>query len=338
LITIKDIAKMAGVSDTTVSNVIHNRRNVSAKTVEKINRIIQETHYIPNLNARSLTAKSSPLIACVFSSRNMTVNSLYLSRLMTAIEEVLFSNGLYMIVKNIDGVDNISNLFEMWKIQGLIAIGSFSDSMIENIENAKIPAVFIDALIEKECEYIYSVNIDDFNAAYNATEHLISLGHKKIACVSHGISGSKINKSRYKGYRHALEVHGIQFDSYRFYEISSNYNTNDTNTVIEVGKEIAKSDITAVFAVSDMLAWDVILGIQSTTKSVPDDISVIGFDDMFICSRIVPALSSVHNSSKTKGTVSAQLLVDILNDKKVEHRTIIPTSVVLRNSTSSCKY
>ena len=335
--TIKDIAKLAGVSDTTVSNVIHNRSNVSTGTAEKIKKIMKELSYSPNLNARSLHAKSAPLIACIYSSVNMTANSLYLSRLITSLEKVLFANGLYLIVKTVDIAENITKLFNMWNLKGLIVIGNFEDSIIADINTLGIPVMCIDSIIEKNYNNIYTVNIDDYLAAYNATEYLISLGHQNIAFVSHGISGSRTNKARFEGYLNAMNNHNTLYDPSFFYEICPEAPTNDLPPAMEIGKKIAQSSVTAVFSASDMLAWDVILGIQTAGKSVPSDISVMGFDDMFICSRISPSLSTVHNSSYTKGTTSGQLLIDVLNGKDVNHRTIIPTHLVIRNSTNNYK-
>ena len=334
--TIKDIAHLAGVSDTTVSNVIHNRSNVSAETAKRINRIMKEVNYVPNLNARSLNSKSSPLVACIYSSKNLATNNLYLSQLITSIEQLLFSNGLYLFIKTIDTIENITTILDMWNIKGLITIGNFYDSFFDSIESSNIPTVAIDAIIKKDFNNIYTVNIDDENAACMATEHLISLGHRKIAHVSYGISGSRINKARFNGYNQALKKHGITLNASHVFEVPSPA-IADTNPIIEIGRKIAQSNITAVFANSDMIAWDVILGIQSASKTVPTDISVIGFDDIFICPRILPSLSSIHNSASSKGTTAAQVLVDILKNKKVKHRTTIPTHLVLRNSTSILK-
>lgn len=332
--TIKDIARLAGVSDTTVSNVIHKRSNVSAETVEKINKIIEEINYIPNLNARSLNSKSSPLVACIYSSKNLMSNNVYLSQLITSIEQQLFANELYLFIKTTDTLDNITAILDMWNIKGLITIGNFENSIFDSIEASGIPTVCIDAIIEKDYNNIYTVNIDDVNAACIATEYLISLGHKKISYVSYGTSGSKINKARFDGYKQALENHNIAFNPTLVFEINDTSTTDDISPVIETGRKIAQSDITAVFAVSDMIAWDVILGIQSTTKEVPKDISVIGFDDIFICSRISPSLSSIHNSASAKGIKAAQVLVEILKDKEIEHKITIPTHLVPRNSTA----
>jgi LacI family transcriptional regulator len=333
--TIKDIAKEAKVSVTTVSNVIHNKSShVAPETVERINKIIEAHNYTPNMSARALVNKSSRIIGVInhlipHQAGNFLQDPFH-GAFIGGIERTLRLRGYYMMVRTVEEDNEILSLFRNWNLDGVILTGLFEDSFFDRLINMDKPIVLLDSYIESE--KIFNVGLEDYRGGLLATEYLIERGHRDIVFASPHILRHGVIEERYKGYCEALRRAGIPLSPGNVYEQEITISEG-----IKLGQALSsRRDVSAVFATADLLAAGVIAGLQGRGVRVPEDISVVGFDDLYISRLTTPQLTTVHQDADAKGALAADLMVDYLEGKPGLSRTIImPVSLVERGSVAA---
>ncbi|MFT4144761.1 MAG: LacI family DNA-binding transcriptional regulator [Mobilitalea sp.] len=330
--TIKDIASIVGVSATTVSNVIHGKSGrVSAETIERINEAIDRLGYVPNMSARSLVSSSSKVIGMIShltaNTKETIVEDPFHSAFIGSIEKTLRENGYYLMLRAVESTSDMVSFLRNWNVDGLFFTGVFEDEFYDALNELNIPIVLIDSYVppSKMC----NIGLEDFNGGYTATRYLIDHGHRNIAFASPTIKNRGVVSERFLGYKKALAEASISFRSEIVFEQEL-----DTETTVALGHELAKrSDITAVFATADILAAGIMAGIQQSGKKVPDDISVIGFDDINLCRLTSPTLTTIHQDAPYKGKLAVNFLIDLLDKNTLQDREIIlPIRLVERNS------
>jgi len=335
--TIKDIAQVADVSCTTVSNVIHGRSGrVSADTILRINEAIDKLGYVPNMSARSLVSSSSKVIGVIshlVSHKNESiVADPFHSAFIGSIERTLSDNGYYIMLRTVETTAELLAFLRNWNVDGLFFTGVFQDEFYQTLAELNIPIVLIDSYVShsKMC----NVGLEDYKGGYTATRYLIDHGHKDIAFASPPIKERGVVFERFLGYKSALSEASIPFRPQLVFEQEL-----DTATTIALGCKLAKrDDITAVFATADILAAGIMAGLQQSGKKVPDDISVIGFDDINLCQLTSPELTTIHQDASLKGKIAVNFLVDMLKNNSIDNREIIlPIHLVERNSVKSLK-
>jgi len=333
--TIKDIANIVGVSATTVSNVIHGKSNrVSAETIERINEAIHLLGYVPNMSARSLVSSSSKVIGMIShlttNIKETIVEDPFHSVFIGSIEKTLRENGYYLMLRTVESTSDMLAFLRNWNVDGLFFTGVFEDEFYEALNNLNIPIVLIDSYVppSKMC----NIGLEDFNGGYTATRYLIDHGHRNIAFASPTIKNRGVVSERFLGYKKALAEASIAFRSEIVFEQEL-----DTETTIKLGHELAKrNDITAVFATADILAAGIMAGVQQFGKKIPDDISVIGFDDINLCRLTSPTLTTIHQDAPYKGKLAVNFLINLLDKNTLKEREIIlPIRLVERNSVKS---
>lgn len=328
--TIKDIAREANVSVTTVSNVIHGKKShVAQETVERITKIIEAYNYTPNMSARALVNKSSKIIGIINHLIPNQVGSFlqdpFHGAFIGGIERTLRDRGYYMMVRTVENENELFSLFRNWNLDGLILTGLFEDSFFGRLLKTEKPIVLCDSYIKNE--RIFNVGLEDYKGGYLATQYLIDKGHRNIAFASpHWLEKGVIDE-RYRGYKDALFAAKISFNSSFVYEKEM-----AIQKASELGRELAqRSEITAIFATADILAAGIVRGIQEAGFSVPGDKSVIGFDDLYLSEITNPPLTTIHQDAEEKGVVAAGMMVDFLEGKEPDSRNIImPISLVER--------
>lgn len=330
--TLKDIAKEANVSVTTVSNVIHgNNKRVAKETVEKINRIIEKYNYIPNMTARSLVNKSSKIIGVINyvvpeKSGNF-VSDPFHSSIIDGIEKKLREKGYYLMIRAVFSEDDLFSLLRNWNMDGLILIGLFQNNFFDKLLNVNVPLVLIDSYMDND--KIINIGLEDCKGGYIATKYLIDKGHRNIVFASPIIKKNGVVEERFKGYRMALEESNIPFRSENVYQQEINITEG-----IELGHKLSiRKDVSAIFATADILAAGIISGLNEQGKSVPNDFSVIGFDDLFISKLSSPRLTTIHQDVQDKGKIAAESLINVIEGNLNGIRSIIlPVRLVERNS------
>lgn len=325
MVTLKDIAAEAGVSIMTVSNVINgNHSKVSQKNIEKIKKIIEKYNYVPNLTARSLTAKSSKIIGVIVpikSSFNNLFKDPYISELFGVIQNVIRENGYYLMIRSVKDVSDISALLKNWNMDGAIFLMPDYDNLIYSIlKENKLPMVFLDSY--SKIDTILSVGINDYKGGYIATRHLINNGHKKIlfAGPCHKYSGPIFQiLQRLEGYKAALTEFNIPFDEKLILNVEPNYEEG-----IALGRAICNKeyDVTAVFTTADIMAIGIIEGTKLNGKIVPNDLSVIGFDNLLPSIYVTPKLTTISQDIEAKATAAVNLLIEYIEKGSVESNKI----------------
>jgi LacI family transcriptional regulator len=330
--TIKDIAREAGVSVTTVSNVIHGRNHrVAQDTVERINAIIREYNYTPNLSARALVNRSSRIIGVI----NHLIQSQpisffqdpFHSALLGGIEKKLQERGYYMMVRTVADEGELYSLFNNWNLDGVILTGLFNDSFFARLLEANKPVVLLDSYIKNS--RVFNIGLDDRKGGFMATQYLIDKGHRNIAFSSPPMHRHGVVEERLKGYRAALKKNDIPFSWENVYQQEITLEEG-----IALGHILSKRrDISAVFATADILAAGIMTGLSQAGLRIPSDISIIGFDDIFFSRLTSPPLTTIHQNTGEKGIVAAGIMADYLEGKEKFPRVItMPLSLVERDS------
>ncbi|MDR2070818.1 MAG: LacI family transcriptional regulator [Treponema sp.] len=330
--TIKDIAQAAGVSVTTVSNVIHHRKTrVAPQTIERINKIIEMYNYVPNMSARALVSKSSRIIGVInhlFQAQPISfLQDPFHAALLGGIEKTLRERGYYMMIRTVADEDELYSLFNNWNLGGVILTGLFDDSFFTRLLEANKPLVLLDSYIKND--KIINVGLEDYRGGFMAVQHLIDKGHRNIIFAAPPFHKHGVIEERFKGYRSALRKNNIPFSPGNVYRKELTIDEG-----IALGLELSlRRDITAVFATADILAAGIITGLARGKRRVPRDISIIGFDDVFFNPIITPPLTTIHQNVVEKGTVAAGIMMDCLEGKEPESRNIVlPVSLVERDS------
>ncbi len=330
--TIKDIAREAGVSVTTVSNVIHGKSShVAPETVERINKIMDAHHYTPNMSARALVNKSSRIIGLINhlvpqTNGNFMIDPFF-SAVSGGVEREVRSRGYYLMMRTVQNTEELMSLFRNWNLDGLIIPGVFQDTFYSAIKKSGIPAVFLDSYLSDSS--VLKVGINDYQGGYMATKHLIQKGHRSVVFVSPHFEGDEgVIYQRYLGYRDALKEAGITFDAANVYAADISVDSG-----IALGQQLAgRSDVTAVFATADVLAAGIMSGLQQKGVRVPDDKSIIGFDDVFLSQITSPRLTTIHQDADEKGALAAGLLIDHIEKHSSGKSVTLPISLVERES------
>ncbi|MDR0464078.1 MAG: LacI family transcriptional regulator [Treponema sp.] len=330
--TIKDIAREAGVSVTTVSNVIHGRSSrVAHDTVDRINAIIRENNYTPNLSARALVNKSSRIIGVInHLIRSQSISFFqdpFHSAVLGGIEKTLQERGYYMMVRTVADEGELYSLFNNWNFDGVILTGLFDDSFFARLLEANKPIVLLDSYIKND--RIFNIGLDDHKGGFMAAQYLIEKGHRNIVFASPPFHRHGVIEERLKGYKAALKKYGIPFSAENIYQHEITLDEG-----IALGRALSKrKDISAVFATADILAAGILTGLVQAGMKVPGDISIIGFDDFFYSQLTTPQLTTIRQDAKEKGSVAAGIMADYIEGKAIPARNItMPLSFVERQS------
>jgi LacI family transcriptional regulator len=321
--TLKDIAKEAGVSIMTVSNVINEKHSkVSSQTITLIQELVKKYNYVPNLSARSLSQKSSKLIAVFINTYEEGQNHFkdpYISELFGELEALIRQSGYYAIIRSVETAENVSTILQNWNVDGAIFISQQTEEAMNIIlKHSKCPIVFIDSY-NKTNSKVITIGVDDYKGGYIATKYLIANGHQKIAFAACYSENNAIVSQRYQGYRNALKESEIPYNEQNLINTFTRYEDG-----IHIGRELAnhRYDVTAVFAAADLLALGIIEGAKLNGCLVPNDLSVIGFDNLDLCSFVTPKLTTVSQDVKKKADSAVKLLLDAMNQVEIPSQNI----------------
>jgi len=329
--TIKDIAEYTGVSATTVSNVIHGKKNrVSPQTVQKIQDAIKELNYVPNMFARSLVSSSSKVVAMIDhlptrTDANFSDSTLQLEVLST-LESILRENGYYLMFRRVETAEELTSFLANWNVDGLFVGGVIDEAFYEELEKTSTPKVYFDCY---ECnDDVCNIAINDSDAVENAIQYLIDNGHKRIAFASQPLHDGYVMKERFKGYKSALAKNNINFDSHLVFESEVGLDACRL-----AAKEIINTPgITAVMATTDLMAAGLMTAFRENGIRIPEDISIIGFDNFSISQMTVPPLTTLNHDMKIKSRLAGENMIKMLNGEKAEGRVECKADLIIRES------
>ncbi|KCZ57297.1 hypothetical protein HY29_00810 [Hyphomonas beringensis] len=332
--TIKEVAELAGVSQMTVSRVLNGRNVVRQATRERVEEAIRELKYRPNLLARSLAGGSSLFIGMIF---NNPSNS-YLSELLIGAMNRCREAGHHLVLEDFSSyiepsdVDQLVERLSGAGLDGILVVPPLSedDLLLSKLDEAGLPAVLIAPKSAEEAGI--SLAIDDEAAATRMTEYLIERGHKRIGFVI-GAEDQMSSHRRHRGFMKAMEAHGLEVDPALVKQGKFTYRSG----MEAADAMLALADLpTAIFASNDDMAAGVIASAFRHGKRVPEDISVVGYDDTPIASAIWPQLTTVRQPIAEMGYQSVDLLANYISNgddtDSSQRNAVMDVSVIERDS------
>ncbi|RBW67549.1 LacI family DNA-binding transcriptional regulator [Bacillus taeanensis] len=339
--TIRDVAKYADVSPATVSYVLNGVKKVSEETKLRVLQAIGELNYYPDFTAISLSKRKSNLIGIVFSlidnsfAEVMRENPYY-NEMISGIEIVARKKNFDILITGIGNIEEYRSWVKKRNLDGLLFLGLFPPKLYNEMKKIDIPIVLIDTYEEYTNVY-KNVNINDELGGYLATKHLVDLGHRNIAFVATNIKVSLVDERRFQGYKRALNEAKIPFNNNLFFETLLNFEGAITfESGYKIGEQILESreNITAIVTISDIYAIGIINALQKHGKRVPEDYSVVGFDDISMCNYILPSLTTVKQDIFNKGEEAAKMLIDAIEIPSSKPKSIeLPVKLIVRDST-----
>lgn len=330
-ITIKDIAALAGVSKTTVSKIINNKDDsISKPTRDKVLKIMKEQNYVPNKLAQSLVTKRTKTIGLLIPD----IRNPFFTDISRGAEDFARKEGYNIIFCSTDEdyereAECVSMLCEKM-IDGIIFTPSSVTSHEENRYNdLDIPMVLVDKNIESS-NAKGIVKVDNKNGTYEATKHLIKQGHKDILYLS-GPLKNDISKERLQGYIRALEKNNLSVKKENIVEGKYRY-----EWAYNFIKNLEEIKCTAICCANDLMAIGAIQALREKKFKIPEDISIVGFDDIETAKLIDPSLTTIRQPAYEMGAKASEILINSLQNKDKESvgTIIFKPSLIIRNSTS----
>ncbi|NPV87651.1 MAG: LacI family DNA-binding transcriptional regulator [Anaerolineae bacterium] len=331
-ITIDEIARLAGVSKTTVSRVLNNKPDVSQQTRETIMALIEQYDFHPHALAKAISLQKSQSIGLIIPHEAQYIfsNPFYVE-VMRGVSTEVDRLGYYLLICYPHS-QNYVDIYKQKRVDGFIILspGSLHKNIFKSLYDAEAPFIST-SMIPDEKEMVY-VDVDNKRGARLAMEHLISLGHRRIAFIGKPRLASSIE--RLNGYRETLQEHGIAYDD-NLVMISGDASISGGCSAAH--EMLRRANPTAFFLVNDLLAMGAIKAIQESGLNVPRDVSVIGFDDIPLSECIYPPLTTIRQPAFEKGVRAARLLVQYLEKKKKPKSQLLDVDLVVRNSTAAVR-
>lgn len=328
-VTIKDVAKMAGISISTVSRVVNNSKPVSSEIRDRVLKVIRETGYVPNPVARSLVMKKSQLIGVLVPD----ISNLFISELLNGIEEICKMYGYDVLLCNTYGETDEElkyiNLLKSKQAAGVVFISWKLDEVcVKALEDAKMPCAYI-SKNAKDFD-IYSVCIDHRQASYEMTKHLLQRGNVRIGFFRASVDDNIEDSERYKGYCEALQEQGQKLDTSIVLQGDGSSESGYALTTMLIDH---KNLPDAIFAASDEMAIGVIGALIDHRIGIPEDISVAGYDDIKMASMMRPALTTIRQPIYDIGAVCVRMVVKLIQGEEIENKVnFLPYELIERTS------
>lgn len=330
--TLKDVAEESGVSTATVSHVINGTRYVSEEVKSRVLKVIDRLEYYPDARARNLARHQSNIVALILPS----MEGLFFAELSSVIENQAIELGYNLIVANTygDPEKEIDHMNLAWTRQadGVILISStFEAPSLKSFVRNGMKVVLVDSIVSPDVVSelkISAVYSDNYKGAYQATMHLIEKGHTSIDCIS-GPVGSPGGEQRLKGFREAMEDYKLPMGKI----LQGDYKYASGR--VAALRLLEKGLPSAIFALNDEMALGAMWALQSHGLSVPEDISVVGFDDIRPSKYTQPPLTTVHQDTGEMGRIACKLLIEEIEEKTDQERQVVlPAHLIERGSTA----
>lgn len=330
-VTIVDVAEAAGVSHATVSRVLNNRGYIGEATRQKVLDAVDRLGYVANVQARSLAGGASLLVGMVVPSFYDT----YLGRLSQSIDLELarlnYRLAVFPTHRNQEAELEYINRVISGLVDGvLLVLPGHLDDYLDTLKRQQFPYVLIDSVAVDAESFV--IGTDNWQGAYDATRYLLELGHRRIGHLK-GRERRRSAEERFEGYRAALADFDVLFDP----DLVSNGGYN-RNQGYKAALEILTlpNPPTAVFAANDASAFGAIDAARELNITIPDQLSLMGFDDVPEADLVFPKLSTVYTSIDQMGRTAARMLVTRIKDSSLAPRTVLTsTSLIIRDSTAA---
>jgi LacI family transcriptional regulator len=334
--TLEEVARLAGVSRSTVSRVINDQPNVRSEVRDQVWEVIHQVGYQPHAAARSLVTSRTHVIGMIIPEAVMTLFTdpfflLLLRGATEACNSQQYQLMLSLFTAHADRQEIYQRILRSGYLDGaIVASASLDDPLIPNLLRDRIPFVSVG---RRPKERVHYVDADNVNGARMAVDHLIRLGHRHIATIT-GPLDMVHGQDRLSGYRQALEARGIPVEEGLIVE--GDY--TEASGMVGMQRLLPVSP-SAVFVASDMMAIGALKALRQANRRVPQDIALVSFDDIPVASAIVPALTTVRQPIERMGFMAVEVLLSVLEDSSGEEapaqRIVLPTELVIRASCGS---
>ncbi|MCX7773267.1 MAG: LacI family transcriptional regulator [Clostridia bacterium] len=337
-VSAKDVARYVGVSVATVSNVVNNINKVSEETRQKVLKAIEELQYQPDFTARSLAKRKSNLLGVMLpiteqgddKSLLLKDNPFY-AEFISGIEYEAGRRGYDVLITGIRPHQSLKDWVRKRNIDGVIFLGIYSQAFLSELKSLHVPVVLMDT--HRRETGAHNIGTEDQKAGDMACQYLIHLGHRNIALATGSIKTSPVNENRYKGYVTALKRADIPILKELIFEEQVSFEGG-----YRIGERIAKDrkGITAVFCVADIVAFGLMKALKENGLQIPEDISVMGFDNLKTCDYLFPGLTTIDQGIYKKGVIAVEFLVNDIEGIDHTLRSMnLPVKIVERNSTKA---
>ncbi|MBM7571874.1 LacI family DNA-binding transcriptional regulator [Aquibacillus albus] len=327
-VTIYEVAERAGVSIATVSKVINNTGKMRDSTRLKVMKVMKELNYSPNPMASALTGKRTGTFGLLVPD----ISNPFFSEIARTIEDRAHERGMSIFICSTDENEGKEKkyleLLRRKQVDGLIIASSFHNkTSLKELKDSQVPLVLLTQ--DDPSLGITSVSVDDFVGGFEATSHLLSKGHQNIVIIAETTPSSKM---RIYGYREAHERYGLNFKE---------DNVIRTTASIINGKECLqqifdKEDIpTAIFACNDLIAIGVMQGAKGRGIVIPEDLSIVGFDNTILATTTVPALTTISQPIKDMGTKVVDIIIDEIKGKNVSRERVLFLPKLIERETTA---
>jgi DNA-binding LacI/PurR family transcriptional regulator len=328
-VTIKDIAKVAGVSHTTVSRALKGHHSIGAETTARIRQLAKEMGYIPSAVAQSLLSHRTQTIGMVIT----TTADPFSVQIVGGVEQIAQMAGYSVFLSsshnNSEREMAVVETFQRRRVDAIIVtssrVGSLYSSRLDQIQ---IPIVLINN--QEEGDYLYSVAVDDIHAAQMAVEHLIALRHRRIGYIG-APNRPKSNRRRLDCYQTALEQAGITPEAELVFSTIAKSDLKQGQRALEL---LIAAKATAVFCYNDIIAIGLLMACRQQNIAVPQELSVVGFDDIEPALYVTPPLTTVCQPRLKLGQLAMTMVLDLLEGKEVQDQ-LLTCELIVRESTST---
>ncbi|MTI61719.1 MAG: LacI family transcriptional regulator [Firmicutes bacterium] len=322
--TLKDIAKGAGVTVTTVSRVLNNRGYISDETRNKVYRVMKELNYQPNEIARSLARKKSNIIGLIIP----TVAHSFFSELSFYLEYYAYNNGYKVLLCNSQleqkKEKEYIDMLRAHQVDGIIMASHTLE--VDEYLSLNLPVVTVDRKVDE----IPNVSSDNYYGGSLATNLLIDKGCNKIAYIGGSLKLNLLANKRYEAFINTAKGRNVDF---------LNVETDINGFKIEEYEEMINNlfqkhpDIDGIFASSDLIAASIIKVCNRINKKVPDDVKIVGYDDVKVASLFVPQITTIRQPIEDMGKLVIELLAKLIDEKDVINDNILPVKLIERETT-----
>jgi DNA-binding LacI/PurR family transcriptional regulator len=311
-VSIKDIARAAGVSHSTVSRALSDSSLVKAETKSRIQRLAQEMGYSPDARARSLVMGQTRTVGVVVT----TITDPFIAEVVQGIESTAHDQGYNVLLSNSHAEPEREiaavEMLRSKRVDAVIVTSSRVGALyLDHLERIGVPIVLINSHSEQGGRYTYSIGVDNQHGGHCATAHLIQLGHRRIAYVSRP-SDFKSDHERLAGYRQALDEVGIPFVPSLVVPGTGRPGSGERALSVLMGLD---EPPTAIFCYNDMTAIGLLRAAREAGLSVPKDLAVVGFDDILLASYVCPPLTTVAQPKIEMGQRAMEMAFALIKSK-----------------------
>lgn len=327
-VTIREVARQAGVSVATVSRYINRNATVSEEVSKRIEQVMSDLHYVPHAVARNLATRKTRTIGLIL--REM--HNEFFAPLFSGIESIVGKNSYNLLVSTSRPNMQSGYMLPVWlqNTDGLLVfVDSLDDKHLMQLHAMGAPVVLIHRTPPASLPFP-CVTVENKAASRKLIKHLIEVHGKRRIIFMRGPSDQEDSHWREIGYREALEEHEIPYDPKLI--LPGEFDSRIARKSLQNYLSQGDSDFEAVFAADDDSAVGVLEALREAGKRVPEDIAVVGFDDQRISSFLRPPLTTVRAPTYEVGRTAAQQLFNLLHDRPAEPMTLLPTEIVLRSS------